>query len=189
MKTNCKSSHLVHSLVAACLMASGLCLFSSSAQATLLINNTDVGTLDIVMGAVDSKNSGLQTEEKYLEKYLCNSTCTVTLVDNVDISNGMEITDGINHYIYVAPSTPSYYVLKFGNGNEGNDMFFMQNNASLNYLAWSDEQLIAEGLPANHVQSLSHYAITANAIPEPGTIALLGIALFAAGLARRRHNT
>ena len=31
-------------------------------------------------------------------------------------------------------------------------MFFMVNEVFLQYLAWSDAQLIAAGLPANHVQ-------------------------------------
>lgn len=179
------------SLAGAMVLAGGLALAGGSAQAQVIISGTDVGSLDTVLDGVASDNSGLANEEALLEA-ACN--CQVSLVANID--NFTEVTDGTLHYIDVFPDSPGFYVLKFGTGNQGSDMFFMENEIFLRYLAWSDAQLIAEGLPANHVQSLSHYAITSNGTPpgsggapEPGStsLALLGLGLlFGSFLARRK---
>jgi hypothetical protein len=188
-----KTSFKLRSLAAAGAfgLATSLALMSAPASAAYLIGATDVGNLDTVVGAVDSANSGGATEEALLET-ACG--CSVTLLGNVEIFT--EVTVGADHYIDVNPSTPEYYVLKFGTGNTGNDMFFMLNEEFLRYLAWSDADLIANGLPANHVQSLSHYAITTSGGgggggggPEPATLALVGLALAAAGVAGKRKQS
>ena len=105
-----------------------------------------------------------------------------------NVNSFTEVSAGGNHYIDVSPDTPGYYVLKFGTGNTGNDMFFMVNEVFLQYLTWSDAQLIAAGLPANHVQSLSHYVITGNtpSVPEPSTLILLGSDLVVLATTARR---
>lgn len=147
------------------------------------------------MGAIDSKKSGQNSEEAWLEEILCNSTCNLELVNNIDINDSELSSQNGNNYINVSPSQPGYFLLKFGIGNDKTnntdaDMFLLKNNSSLEYLVWSDQQLIDEGLPDTHVNSISHYAITQSQVnvPEPGVVSLLGIALAGAGVTRRRRK-
>jgi len=167
------------------LATSAFALIANPAQAALIINGTDVGQLDTVMGAIDSAQSGQAYEEAQLE-LACG--CDVTLLTNVN--SFTMVSDGTNNYIDVSPATPGYYLLKFGTGNTGNDMFFMENKDYLQYLAWSNAQLISWGLPADHVQSISHYAITSGGttVPTPGTAALLGLGLLGLALPRLRKR-
>jgi hypothetical protein len=144
-------------------------------------------TLDTLLGQIVSANSGQAYEEAQLEAAIGGGV-DITLLSNVTSPTVQD--DGAGHwYIDVAPSEPGYFLLKFGTGNTGNDMFFFQNIAELTKLVWSDSQLIAAGLPTDHVQSISHYAITSSTttVPEPGTLTLLGSGLIGmVVLARRR---
>ncbi len=175
-------------MLKAFVVAASLAAFSGPAQA-VLIGGTDVGSLDTVIGAIASASSGQPYEEGQLEAAILAATGTavdVTLLTNVN--NPTVVSEGGNNYIDVSPSTPGYYLLKFGTGNTGNDMFFMANEVFLQFLAWSDAQLIAAGLPANHVDSISHYAITGNtpSVPEPSTLILLGVGLVVLAITARR---
>lgn len=175
-------------MLKAFVVAASLAAFSGPAQA-VLIGGTDVGSLDTVIGAVDSATSGQTYEENKLEAAILAATGTsvdVTLLTNVN--HPTMVSEGGNNYIDVSPSTPGYYLLKFGTGNSGNDMFFMSNNGFLQFLAWSDAQLIAAGLPANHVDSIGHYAIAGNttSVPEPSTLLLLGSGLVVLAITARR---
>ena len=176
------------------LTALGLVLaLSPSAQAATF-------TVDTLIKAIASDNSGQAYVETQLE-LAC--ACNVTLLTNVNLSNANVGTDDAgSRFIDVAPSTPGYFLLKFGTGNTGNDMFFFKNLDEFTKLVWTNSQLTTAGLPADHVQSISHYAITSNvtsggtgndeetttgrSVPEPALLSLLGVSLATLAYRRRR---
>jgi hypothetical protein len=101
-------------------------------------------------------------------------------------------------YLDVAPTEPGYFLLKFGTGGTSAtaDTFFFQNIGEMTKLVWSDSQvqfLSGGGGNNTNIGRLSHYttydpSITSAQIPEPGTLALLGLGLAAFGIRRKRKQ-
>ena len=143
------------------LVALLLTIYSGQASA-ILIGSTEVGSEDNLLGQINSTSSGIETEETLLEGFI-GGGADVELISNV--TTFTQLVGGGYRALDVSPAEPGYFVLKFGAGNcnadpNCRDMFFFSNLEDLNYLVWADQTLINNGLPSNHIQSLSHYAIT-----------------------------
>lgn len=154
--------------------------------------------LDTKIGEALLGNSGDATVEAALESF---AGVDVSLSSDMLLSGdyGPFVNDANSWYLNVDPLEPGYFVLKFGTGSLGSiaDHYFFQNIAELTKLVWSNEQVngITGGCRQCNIDRLSFYRISdsvppppGNGIPEPGTLALLGLALAGASLVSRRKQ-
>jgi hypothetical protein len=172
--------------------ASALFLSLGSAQA-VVVDGNDVGSIDNLVNAYDSGNSGDDAEIAALEA-ACG--CSLTL----DVKNEAPVvleTNGI-FAIDVSPDSPGYYLLKFGGGQNTYDTAIFENLADMNWLVWSAAQLTESGIADWKLLGLSHYTYGeggdggggggGGGAPEPASLALVGLALALAGVAGKRRK-
>nr|WP_298717897.1 PEP-CTERM sorting domain-containing protein [uncultured Steroidobacter sp.] len=76
---------------------------------------------------------------------------------------------------------------KFGTGNKPDEWFVYLLNPLVSAGEWQFVNVFERGGGLSHVQLYGRSTV-AN-VPEPGTLALLGVGLLGAGLARRRKQT
>jgi hypothetical protein len=159
----------------------------TSAQAAFIVD-TKIG--ESLLG-----NSGDATELAAMEGFANDNNLIQDL--KVNSFTAFENAPG-QWYLDVAPTEPGYFLLKFGTGGTSAtaDTFFFQNIGEMTKLVWDNSQvqfLSGGGGNNTNIGRLSHYttydpSIPNTQIPEPGTLALLGLGLAAFGIRRKRKQ-
>lgn len=161
---------------------------------------------DVKLGEAKMMQSSDAAELDILRKLSGDSG--LVLDEKVNAGSGEAVASAVagmaGTWMLTDLSGPGYFALKFGTG--GTDAsattFFFRNTGDLTQLVWTDAQVqfLTGGACASNqnkcnIGRLSHYTTAAKAddvpppvkVPEPGSLALLGLGLLAAGANRVRR--
>lgn len=161
--------------------------------------------LDSKLGSSNLPNSSDADELAAMKAFAQNSSLVLLSKVSDSAVHALANPGGTGEfYIDVGSQQPLYFLLKFGIGGTGSaqDTFFFQNFVELNKLVFSNSQVNflsggncgAASNNACNIDRLSHYDIFGaatgggggNSVPEPTTVALIGLGLLGFAASRRK---
>ena len=142
----------------------------------------DVGNVDSIIASTNLGNSGDATQIAWVESILGFNV-------NFDYKNDgafswTQVDDNSNLFAQSLLTDPDYYLIKLGNGNFTGDTHVLYENFDDLSYAVIDLDLLGQGATID-ITRISH--ISEFSIPEPGTLALLGMGLLGLSLVGRRQ--
>ncbi len=164
----------------------------------LAVPITEVGTYDELRASTTLNKSGDSAEKNWMEQ-IVGEVNDFTKLDSASGSSWEAVTDtggstilGAYAFFFGTDFTPDYFLVKVGDGKGTGttDSHFLYENKNSDNWAFLKLSDFGDGVKLENVDVISHVA-SANGtvtVPEPGTLALLGLGLAGIGLSRRRRE-